>query len=58
MSLLANIRQRRGESLKDHCKRFNDVTTKVAGMSDESKLAAITLGLWKNTSFWNDLVRQ
>lgn len=53
---LADIRQR-GETLKNYCRMFNDIIAKIKGMSHESKMIVITSGLWRNTLFWNDLIK-
>lgn len=57
VSLLADIRWIKEESLKHYCRRFNDVATKAKDiLTEESKL--IVTSRLCNTPFWKDLIGQ
>lgn len=58
MTVLANVRQREGETLQAYFKRFNAGATGVKGATDETLKNIPIAGLQIGTDFWKHIHRR
>ena len=55
MAHLGNVKQKKGETLKSHINRFNEISNFVTWSLDAGVLTHLTNGVLSETPFWDEL---